>query len=136
MNQRAEKPEPTPADMVAEYITLRDLATKTEEEFKTQMKERVYDRMNALEATLLDTLNNLGADSLASRKGTVYKKLSTSVTTADMREFRRHVIGSEQWDLADWRPNKTLVTEMVAKGEALPPGVNYSSHYSVGIRRK
>lgn len=135
MNQNVT-PEQTPADMVAAYIELRDLATKTEEEFKAQMKERVYDKMLALEAQLLDLLNKLGADSIASKKGTVYKKLSTSVTTADMREFRRHVIGSELWDLADWRPNKTLVTEMVAKGEPLPPGVNFSSHYSVQIRRK
>ena len=59
-----------------------------------------------------------------------------SVTTADAREFRRHVIGTESWDLADWRPNKTIVNEMVEQGLDVPPGVNRATFLTVGIRRK
>ena len=58
------------------------------------------------------------------------------MTIADGREFRRHVIGGEQWDLADWRANKTAVNDLVEQGEPLPPGINRSAFYKVGIRRK
>jgi hypothetical protein len=52
-----------------------------------------------------------------------------------MNEFRRHVIGTEQWDLADWKANKTVVTELVDSDEGVPPGVNFSAMAGVGIRK-
>jgi len=126
----------TPAQLVEEFITLRDAKKRTEDASKEFIKKHYEDRMDELEATLLDMLNKAGLDSFASPAGTAYKKLSTSVTVADQREFRRHVIGSEEWDLIDWRANKTVVNDLVDKGEPLPPGVNRTGFYTVGIRRK
>ena len=37
-------------------------------------------------------------------------------------------------DLADWRV-KTHIEEMLEEGEQLPPGVNRTSFFTVGIRR-
>ena len=126
----------TPAQMVEEYIALRDARDQGKKKFEEMIKARYLDRMDELETQLLDMLNKLGSDSIASPAGTVYKKLSTSVTVADSREFQRHVIGSEAWDLIDWRANKTAVNDLVEAGEPVPPGVNRSSFYSVGVRRK
>jgi len=126
----------TPAEMVAEYIALRDARDQGKKKFETMLRERYLDRMDELETQLLDMLNKLGSDSIASPSGTVYKKLSTSVTVADKREFRRHVIGEEAWDLIDWRANSTAVNDLVEAGEPVPPGVNRSAFYSVGVRRK
>ena len=91
--------------------------------------------MDSLEKALLNVLNSLGVDSIKSQRGTVYKKLTTSVTVGDAREFRRHVIGSEEWDLIDWRANKTAVNDLVEQGGELPPGINRSAFYSVGVRK-
>lgn len=125
-----------PADLVEEYIRLRDEKQQAEKLFGEALAERCGNRMLEIEAQLLDTLNALGVDSLAGHSGTAYKKVSTSVTVADAREFRRHVIGTEQWDLANWSANKTLVNELVEKGEPVPPGLNRSAFYTIGIRRK
>ena len=127
---------PQPAELIEEYIALRDAKKVADETYAEFVKVNYTDRMDELERTLLDTLNKLGVDSLAGKSGTVYKKLSTSVTIADAREFRRHVIGDEDWDLVDWRANKTAINDLVENGEPLPPGINRTTFYSVGIRRK
>jgi hypothetical protein len=126
----------TPAQLVEEYIQLRDAKVKAEDLSKEFMRTNFTDRMETLEQLLLDILNANGLDSIAGPSGTAYKKISTSVTVADPREFRRHIIGAEQWDLLDWRANKTAVNDLVDKGEPLPPGVNRSAFLTVGIRRK
>jgi hypothetical protein len=125
-----------PAELVEEYIALRDEKKLAEDRFEELLKERYSARMAEIEVTLIDTLNALGIESISGRSGTAYKKITTSVRIADPREFRRHVIGTEQWDLANWSANKTLVNDMVERGEPIPPGIDRSAFYTIGIRRK
>ena len=125
-----------PADLVEEYIRMRDEKKQAEDRFDELVKERYGDRMAEIEVRLLDTLNKLGVDSIAGKSGTAYKKVSVSLTIADAREFRRHVIGNEAWDLANWSANKTLVNDMVERGEPIPPGLNRTTIQNIGIRRK
>lgn len=130
------EPEKTPAEMVEEYINLRDAKDAAKKKFDEWLKQNVTSRMEELENILLQKLNDLGIDSITAKgKGTVYKKLTTSVTTADASEFRRHVIGIEAWDLVDWRPSKTAINELVESNEPLPPGINRTGFFTVGIRK-
>lgn len=125
-----------PADLVEEFIKLRDEKQFVEKGFEEEIKKRYSDRMEYIKNVLLDMLNKLGVDSIAGHTGTAYKSISTSITIADAREFRRHVIGGELWDLADWRANKTAINELVEKGEPLPPGINRTAIATINIRRK
>lgn len=125
-----------PADVIEEYIKLRDQKKVAEDTYKTWVKANFDERMDHAERYLLDQLNKLGLDNFSAPSGTAYKSISRSVSIADMREFRRHVIGSEDYDLADWRANKTVIGDLVDRGEPLPPGVNYSTFVQIGIRRK
>jgi hypothetical protein len=126
----------TPTDLVSEYIELRDSKAREVDEHKAMIAEKYDSRMREIEATLLNLFTALGVDNLSAKGvGTAYKKTSTSVTTADASEFRRHVIGSEEWDLVSWIPSKTAVNERVERGEPIPPGVNRSAFVTIGIRR-
>jgi hypothetical protein len=125
-----------PAQLVTEFIKLRDAKKQFEDLCAAKNKELYGDRMAEIEIALLDTLNRLGMDSIAGKGGTAYRHISTSITMADAREFRRHIIGNEAWDLADWRPNRTIVNEMVEQGQELPPGVNRTTFATIQIRRK
>ena len=126
----------TPAKLVSHYIQYRDQKRAAEKALEAWLEEEYEAPMRELERTLLETLNQLGVDSLAARGvGTVYKKMSSSVTVADTREFQRHVIGTEAWDLLDWRANKTAVNDLVEKGEPVPPGINRTTFLTVGIRK-
>jgi hypothetical protein len=124
-----------PLHLIERFVYLRDLRTKFDSEMAAYRKETYDDEMNAIELELLDYLNKVGVESIRSKAGTAFKHKSTSVTTADSHAFREYVIGNQVWELADWRPNKTQVNRMVDEGAGVPPGVNYSTHYSVQIRR-
>lgn len=129
-------PTPAPADLIAEYVWLRDAKKAEEEKFKDFLNANYGVRMDAIEQLLLAKLNEMKTDSLSARgTGTAYKKRSVSVTVADMREFQRHVIGGEHWELVDWRANKSQVTALVDAEEPLPPGVNFTATQTVGIRK-
>jgi hypothetical protein len=124
-----------PATLVERYISLRNERKQFDERAAAMRKTNYDDEMNQLENTLLDVLNKTGAESIRSKTGTVSKKLFSSVTTADGAEFRRHVIGLEAWDLADWKPNKTAIEELVENGEPLPPGVNRSTTWKIHVNK-
>ena len=124
------------SDLVGEYLALRKSKKQYEDQIDEAMRTKFEEPMKKLEAILLDYLNEQGLQSAsAADGGTVYKIRFTSVTTADGAEFRRHVIGSEDWELADWKPNKTVINDIVDRGEPLPPGVNRSVIYKIGLTK-
>jgi hypothetical protein len=125
----------TPAQMIEEYIALREARKIADERFAAWRKENYDIKMDDLERDILNGLNALGVQSIKASSGTAYKKITTSVTIEDPVTFRRHVIGSEAWDLADWRANRTTINAMIEAGEAPPPGVKHAQFASIGIRK-
>ena len=62
--------------------------------------------MDQIETRLLSFIQSSGLQSISASTGTAYAYEATSVTINDTREFQRHVIGSEAWDLVEWRVSK------------------------------
>jgi hypothetical protein len=125
----------TPAALIGRYIVLRDHRKAADEKFAEFRKAEYDEPMHDIEMKLLDILNKMGSDSIKSKAGTAYTKVSTSITTADGAEFRRHVVGAEAWDLIVFTPAKTAINEMIAAGEPLPPGLNRTTFKTVSINR-
>jgi hypothetical protein len=136
-DQAVLNPPPSPVELISQYVKLRDGKKQAEAVFEAWLQENFKTRMTEIEAQLLEKMRELGVQSLRGPDGTgtAYQKVTTSVTIADASEFRRHVIGSEQWDLTEWRASKTTIQELVEKGEAVPPGVNYTQFMTIGIRK-
>jgi hypothetical protein len=120
--------------VIGAYITLRDYIEAQDKAHAERMKER-KDQLAKLNSILLTTLNATGQDSAKTKAGTAYRKAWTSATIRDKDAFRRHVIGTEDWDLIDWRANKTAVTKAVEENNQPPPGVDFNKGYDVGVRR-
>lgn len=137
MNAQSPRPaEVTPADLIEEYIKLRDGKKADEEKIKEWVAQKYTARMDQIEAILMDCLNNLDADSLKTDVGTCFKRVETSVTVAVPSEFQRHVIGTQQWELIDFRANKTAVKQFVEENDgSLPPGVNMTQTTVLSVRR-
>jgi hypothetical protein len=127
--------EISPADLVEEYILLRNEKSKFVKLCEEREQALYTDRMEFIKNQLIDLLNKLGVDSIAGRTGTAFKSISTSVTVADAREFRRHVIGGEHWDLINWVANKTAVNDLVERGEPVPPGINRTAFVNINVRK-
>lgn len=118
---------------IGQYVQLRNKVRELKEEHKKQLKP-YDDAMEVLESHLLSMLNQTKQKSARTSAGTAFIKVERSATIADASAFRRHVIGSEAWDLVDWRANKTKVTELVKETGEAPPGVNFSTMNIVQVR--
>jgi hypothetical protein len=133
MAKKAVAAVPTFEDRVMQYRTLRDMIKEKEKALEEELApmKQVLDQLGGV---LLQMLNQTGQEAARTKAGTVYITEKVSATLADADAFRRHVIGAEQWDLLDWRCNKTAVKDFVKDNEAAPPGVNYSVIRIVGVR--
>ena len=87
-----------------------------------------------LRAAMLDMLNKSGQDSAKTEAGTVYRTTKVSCSLEDPELFRRHVIGTESWELADWKANSTACVDFVEANSHLPPGVKMTTMQDVGVR--
>lgn len=120
---------------VEQYVRLRDKIN----EIKKRQKEELAPFNEALErlnGMLLEGLDLAGGNSIATAAGTVYRTEKRSATIADAEIFRKYVIDNEAWDLVDIKANVTATVEFIDDHQKPPPGVNYNSHYEVGVRRK
>jgi len=120
--------------MVANYLKLRDMIKLKDKEHKERMApaKELLEQMNS---KLLDMLNKTGQDAAKTSNGTVYRTSRGSASVVDAAAFRRFVIGGEYWGLCDIKANVTGVADFLEKEKALPPGVNYSRSYEVGVRK-
>ena len=132
----ASPPEPAKADvLIAEYIALRDGKKAAEEAYKTWVEQNYNRRMGEIEVKLMEQLHAAGVDSFKTKEGTAFKRTETSVTVADGGQFQRFVIGSNLWELIDFRANKTAVKSFLEEHKSLPPGLNHSETFVVSVRR-
>lgn len=137
MSQTAPMPAMTPEQFQArlgQYLALRDKIKKIADAQKAELKP--YAEMKEkLENLFLGHLDASGSDSLNVRGiGTVYRTTKKNATVSDGAEFKRYVIGEAAYDLVDMRANVTGITEYLEKNGHLPPGINYNTYATVGVR--
>jgi hypothetical protein len=132
----SEQPLEKPDKLIQEYIRLRDQKKAAEDKMDAWLKLNFSNRIKEIEAGLSHHLASMGVESFKTEHGTAFTKTETSVTVADATEFKRHVIGTEDWGLIDFRANKTAVKEFVENNEGLlPPGVNMTQTAIVQVRK-
>lgn len=119
---------------IAQYLQVRAKKEELKKEYETRLKP-INDALDALGSYLQSMLNQTGQESARAKAGTAYITTKRSATIADGAAFRRYVIGSEAWDLVDWRANEVKVAELVEEIGEPPPGVNFSTTRKVGVRR-
>lgn len=121
---------------VSAYIKLRDKKKEIQDRHKEELAP-INAMMEKLEGVFMNHLTAIGSDSCSvNGVGTVYRTTDTSATLADADAFRRHVIGTEAWDLIDWKANKTATRDFIEENGTPPPGVNFTMRDKIGVRRK
>lgn len=119
---------------VEQYVKLRDTIKEKDDAHKAAM-EPYRTALEKLNGLMLTHLNNIGADSVKAKTGTVYRTTKRSASLEDGDAFMRHVIGKEAWELLDRKANVAAVEAYVTENGVLPPGVKMSSTQVVGVRR-
>lgn len=120
--------------LVEQYVRLRDTLKKADEDHKKKTSAaREY--RDQLEAKLLAKLNEAGGDSVKTKEGTVYRTTRRSASVTDGDTFRQFIIEGELFDLVDWKANAPAVADYIEEHEAPPPGINFTTTFTVGVRR-
>ena len=122
------------SDAVKLYVELRDKKAEIKAEYDAKIAA-VQEKMDKLEAKLLEVFQKTGTDSVKTPFGTAYTTVRRSVTTADREVFMNFVKSHGEWELLEVRPSKTGVEQFLATHNELPPGVNVREERVVNIRR-
>ena len=123
-------------ELVANYIKLRDKKSLLKKQYdeKVAKVDAVMDRM---EAIILKTFQDSGIDSARTDAGTAYISTRTSATVASREELFQWI--QEDFDersiFLENRVSKVAVEQYKAANDDLPPGVNFRSEVTVGVRR-
>ena len=128
------KAAPTIEQRTEQYVKLRDAIKEKDDAHKEAMRP-YREALDKLNNVLLNHLNTVGADSVKSSAGTVYKTTKRSASLEDGDAFMRHVITKEAWELLDRKANVSAVEAYYEENGVLPPGVKMSSTQVVGVHR-
>lgn len=123
------------SDAVSLYIKLRDKKAEIKAEMDEQIKP-LQEKMDKLEAKLLEAFQTTGVDSVKTEFGTAYTSVRTTASIADRDAFMEFVKSHEEWSLLEVRAAKTAIEQYrAANDDELPPGVNIREERVVNVRR-
>ena len=114
---------------VADLIRKGRLVNKRIDEMKERHKAELAELSGLgedIRNTILAFLQETGQQNAKTQYGTAYQHTTESFKVEDQAEFRHHVIGTEAWELIEWRANRTGVRAFEQKYRELPPGMTKS----------
>lgn len=122
------------SEAVSLYIQMRDKKAQMKADFEASIAP-LNEKMEKLEAKLLDVFNKTGMDSVKTEHGTAYTTTRTTASVADRDAFMEYVKANEEWSLLEIRASKTAVEQFKAVHDDIPPGVSIREERVVNIRR-
>jgi|TARA_R110000868_G_scaffold27351_3_gene104037 phage host-nuclease inhibitor protein Gam len=123
------------SDAVGLYVKLRDKKAQMKAEYQDAVAP-VQEKMDKLEAKLLEVFNTTGMDSIKTEFGTAYTSTRTTASVADRDVFMDYVKANEEWSLMEVRASSTAIKQFQEASDGdIPPGINLSVERTVNIRR-
>lgn len=122
------------SEAVSIYIKMRDKKAQMKAEFDASVAP-LNEKMEKLEAKLLDVFNKTGIDSVKTEFGTAYTTTRVTASVADREIFMTHVKENDDWALLEVRASKTAVEQYRETNNDLPPGVSTREERVVNVRR-
>lgn len=122
------------SDAVSLYIKMRDKKAQMKAEFDASVAP-LNEKMEKLEAKLLDVFNKTGMDSVKTEFGTAYTTTRVTASVADREIFMTHVRENDDWALLEVRASKAAVEQYRENNNDLPPGVSMREERVVNVRR-
>lgn len=121
-------------EAVAAYVKLRD----KRDALKRQHKEELVpytEKMDRIEAAILNFFNKTGQNSCRTNHGTPYKSDTLSATVADRESFLGFVRENEAYHFLENRVKKEAVVEYEQEHGEYPPGIKTSVVTKINVNR-
>lgn len=120
--------------LVQRYVELRDNKAKLKKEMETAISS-IDDLLKQMEGVLLEKMNSLGAESVRTKAGTVYKSTAMYASVSDWEALLRFVREHDHWQFLQRAVNRKEVREFMEEENVDVPGVRIRREVEVNVRR-
>lgn len=121
-------------EVIRIYMKLREQKTAIEAEVKEKVST-IKEKMEKIEAFLLDQMDKQGLSSFKSEYGTAYLTTVDFASVSDWNALTEFVHKNNAYDLFEKRVCKSAVRDYIKTTKNVPPGVNYGTKLNVSIRK-
>lgn len=122
--------------LIEKYVQVRDKKAELKKAYEEQARK--FDAaLEKMEGMILQIFDETGQDSAKTQFGTAYVSTRASATVADREAFLGWVLQdpAERTIFLENRVSKVAVEQYKGVHDDLPPGINWSSILTVGVRR-
>jgi hypothetical protein len=117
------------------YIKMREKKAEVSHELEEKISKIDQD-MRTVKTAILTHMKEIGAESLRTEAGTVYRTVRTTYATSDWESMHKFILEHGVPELLEKRIQQTNMKAFLEENpEMLPPGLNANSEYSVTIKR-
>jgi hypothetical protein len=117
------------------YIKMRDKKAKLTRELEDEIG-KVEAAMKSVKTAILDHMKSIGAESLRTESGLVYRTVRTTYSTTDWESMGKFILEHGVPELLEKRIQQTNMKAFLEDNpDVLPPGLNANMEYSVTIKR-
>jgi hypothetical protein len=127
---------PIPVEKLARiYLKMRDKKSEITKEFDAQIAS-IESGMKQVKAEILEHMKAIGAESIRTESGTVYRTIRKVYSTTDWESMHKFILEHQAPELLEKRIQQTNMTAFLEENpDLLPPGLNANMEYSVNVRR-
>ncbi len=117
------------------YIKMREKKAEVSHELEAKLSE-LDEKMKTVKTAILDHMKELGAESLRTDAGTVYRTVRTTYSTNDWDSMNKFILEHSVPEILEKRIHQTNMKAFLEEHpDVLPPGLNANMEYSVTIKR-
>jgi hypothetical protein len=129
--------EQVQADKLANvYIKMRDKRKELLAQYEEQDK-KIEAQMILVEEELLKLCRDIGADSIKTQAGTVFRSVRTRYETTDWESMYNFILEHDVPQVLERRISTTNMKQFLDENPTLMPvGMNVNNRYTVTVRRK
>jgi len=122
--------------LVSVYVKIRDKKNELAATFAEQEKE-LDGKLDKIKQALLEHCKATGTESVKTASGTFWRTQKKRFWTSDWDAMNRFIVENEAVDLLEKRIHQGNMKQFLEENpDALPPGLNADSEYSITVRRK
>lgn len=117
------------------YIKMREKKAEVAHEMEDKI-DKIDSDMKTVKSAILQHMKDIGAESLKTSAGVVYRTVRTTYATSDWESMNKFILVHSVPELLEKRIHQTNMKAFLEENpELIPAGLNANSEYSVTIRR-
>jgi len=123
-------------ELVKAYIAIRNKRDANAREFDAKDKD-LKGELAQLEQVMLNSCNEIDADSIRTSSGTIIKTMKENFVCGDWDNFKDYVMNNDAIELLQQRIHQTNFKEFLSNrtDEGLPPGISTMREFQIVVRK-